>query len=212
MIGIFRKDVYMLLSAYKKNLLLLFALYAAVTLGMKNTVFPAMTVYLMSFYSLGTLTMDASSGWDRYARTLPVTPGRIVAARFLAAFGMIAAGTLYALLLDAALCLLHGLPFGQLLAETTAGFALALLSVGLLLPAAYQWGVEKARGVMLALFLAVALGILFLEGKEDLVEGAVNRIEGGNPVLALTVLVLVCAAVFALGGVISCRIYRKKEF
>lgn len=211
MIGIFKKDVYMLLSAYKKNLLLLFALYAAITLGMKNTFFPAMTVWLMSFYSLSALTMDASSGWDRYARTLPVTPGRIVAARFLAALGMIAAGTLYALLLDAGLYLLHGVPLGQMLAGIAVSFAMALLSVGLLLPAAYQWGVEKARGVLLTLFLAVFLGILFL-ARENLVESAVNRIEGGNPVLVLTVLVLACAAVFVLGGVISCRIYRKKEF
>ncbi len=211
MIGIFRKDVYMLLSAYKKNLLLVFAFYAAIALGTKSTLLPTMMIWLMGFYALSALTMDASSGWDRYARTLPVTPGRIVAARFLVTLGMIAAGALYSVLLDAALCLLYGLPAGRMLAMAAGGVAGALLSAGLLLPAAYKWGAEKARSAMLALIFAGSLCIWVL-GKKNALRSFFDWLENRSPVWMLALLLLLCAAVFVLGGVISCHVYRNKEF
>ena len=83
MLGFLRKDFYMLYGAYKKNLLLVFLLYAALVLVMKNTFLLAILIWLMAFYGLSAITMDDSCGWDRYARTLPVSSGAVITARFL---------------------------------------------------------------------------------------------------------------------------------
>ena len=52
MLGFLRKDFYMLYGAYKKNLLLVFLLYAALVLVMKNTFLLAILIWLMAFYGL----------------------------------------------------------------------------------------------------------------------------------------------------------------
>lgn len=215
MLGILRKDLYMLFGAYKKNLALVFALYAALVLGIKQTFFLSWLIWMTSFYSLSTFTMDDSCGWDRYARTLPVSCGKIVGARFLAALVMLGIGVAFSALVGTALCFFwDGLVYEMVVTDAVIA-ALALAMLGIIFPAAYKWGVEKARNGFLVIFLLVFLAPALLR-KSELVQGwlraAKDWMEGTALEILCAEVLAIGLVIFALGGWVSCRIYRGKEF
>lgn len=215
MIGFLKKDVYALISLYRKNLLLVYALYTVLFFVTDNLFFLYFMIWLMGFYALSAISLDDGCGWDRYARTLPAATGQIVGARYLVAIGMVLAGAVLALLIGAASTCFRGGSPAEMAATVPLVSGIALAMIGLLLPAAYKWGVEKARNGFLALFLLVFLVPLLME-KGILNGAAMDRaflwLEAQPPALpaaaALGLGLLACAAGFA----VSCRIYRGKEF
>lgn len=215
MLGFLRKDFYMLYGAYKKNFLLVFLLYAVLVLVMKNTFFLAFLIWIMAFYGLSAITMDDSCGWDRYARTLPVSGGAVIAARFLVTLLLLGVAVAYALIMGGILhFFLDYSEIKDLLVTIALITAAALITIGVLLPAAYKWGVEKVRNTFLLVFMLVFVTPALL--KTWLGTGPIDALflwlEGLSPsALSLTALG-VGLLVFALGGWVSAGIYAKKEF
>ncbi len=210
MIGLLRKDIYLLISAYKKNLVLVFLLYAVLAVTLKQLFLLAMLIWMMGFYSLGTFTMDDTSGWDCYAATLPVSAGQIVGARFLITLGTIGLGALFALIVGAVLHLMDRANFFELACTAAVTTGLALCSMGLLLPAAYKWGVEIARNTFMLLCLLIFLTPFLLDPILDLKAALVALLDQLSPTsLGLGALGL-GFAVFALGFLLSCTAYQKK--
>ena len=78
MIGFLKKDVYCLASLYKKNLVLVYVLYAVLTIATDNLFFLYFMIWLMGFYAISAISLDNSCGWDRFARTLPATMGNAI--------------------------------------------------------------------------------------------------------------------------------------
>lgn len=216
MIGLLRKDIYMLYGAYKKNILLLFLMYTMVIVTMKNTFLLGLAIWLMSFYSLSAITMDDSCGWGRYARTLPVSDGVVIMARFLSTLVMLCAGVAFAVTIAVVLCcFMHYAVFSELMTMIALVTAVALATLGLLLPAAYKWGVEKARNTSLALFMLACMIPLMLKklaGRHftaDLLEIRIQELSlGWLSVWAMGIGLLI----FFFGSWLSSRIYAKKEF
>lgn len=215
MIGFLRKDVYMLWEVYKKNFLLVFILYAALVLVTKNTFFLSILIWLMAFYGLSAITMDDSCGWDRYARTLPVSCGEVIAARFLATLLFLGIAVAYALLIGSILCfVLDSGDMGELSATVTLVTSVTLACTGILLPAAYKWGVEKVRNTFVLVFLLVFLTPVLLKKMPgaSFVTMLMNWLEDA-PLAALSAAALgMGLLVFAVGGWVSAGIYAKKEF
>lgn len=215
MIGFLKKDLYMLYMTYRKNLVLIFLIYAVVVLTMKVTFLLGMIVWLMSFYTLSVITMDNSCGWDRYARTLPVSSGAIILARFLADFVMMCAGVVFAVAI--ALLLHFFMDYDDitgLMVMIALVTATALITTGLMFPAAYKWGVEKARNTTLVLFMLVCTGPAVISkwtGTDFLEETADYLLEISFAQLSVWALVI-GLLVFVFGGWLSSRIYAKKEF
>ncbi len=215
MIGFLRKDLYMFYAAYKKNLLLVFLLYAAMVVFMKNIFLMSVLIWLMPFYSLSAITMDDSCGWDRFARTLPVSSGAIITARALAVLVMLGIGVGFALVLTAILYFFMDYnEIGELMGMIALVTALALASIGVLIPAAYKWGVERVRNSFVLLFMLVfltpvllgkTLGTDFTESLESWLS-SLSLAEISGAALGVGLLV------FAFGGWLSSRIYAKKEF
>ena len=83
--GLFLKDWYGLLGMYKKNLLLVLVLYAALSMILNMPFFLFMTPWLLGFYTLSSFSLDESCRWNLYARTLPVSSRQIVGGKFLLA-------------------------------------------------------------------------------------------------------------------------------
>lgn len=215
MIGFLRKDFYMLYEAYKKNLLLVFVLYAGLVLVTKNTFFGSILIWMMAFYGLSAITMDGSCGWDCYARTLPVSNGAVITARFLVtlimvgisfAFSMILCGILY-----------YFMDYGELqemVVPNALITAAALIAIGLMFPAAYKWGVEKVRNSFLLVFMAVFLTPLALKKWMDLdsVEALARSLEEIPTAAVMGMALGAGLLVYAFGGWLSVRVYAKKEF
>ncbi len=217
MIGFLKKDLYMLSRMYRKNLLLVFAIYTVMVLVMHTTFLLYMLIWLMGFYGLSALTLDDSSGWDRYARTLPATAGQIITARFLVELMMIAAGVVLALVVGTLEALSQKRELGELFFAVPIITSLALLSMGLILPAAYRWGVDKARNTFLVLFIALFFLPQLLRKygipiESDMLRRLVRWLEESPRWLPPLVCLAIGALIFLLGGCLSTRIYRKKEF
>lgn len=215
MTGFLKKDFYSLASLYKKNLLLVYVLYTVLTLATDNLFFLYFMIWLMGFYAMSAISLDASCSWDRYARTLPASTGQIVGARYLITMGMVLSGAVLALVLGIANFFLRGGNLAEVAVTVCIISGIALAMIGLLLPAAYKWGVEKARNGFLALFLLVFLLPLLMEQgifDDAALKQAGNWLDMQSPGMlmaaSLGLGILACGVGFAL----SCGVYRKKEF
>lgn len=215
--GLFLKDWYGLLGMYKKNLLLVLVLYAALSMILNMPFFLFMTPWLLGFYTLSSFTLDESCRWNLYACTLPVSAPQIVGGKFLLAISWIVPGTVYAGLVGAIVCLLH--PGETTVSEMAVSSAVvgvvAIDMIAILLAMTFRTGVEKARSLFFLIFVGFFL-ILFLGGQIGLLDdaGVIAALASiaAYPLLwalgALAVAVLIPVLCFFL----SCRIYAKKEF
>ncbi len=214
MLGFLKKDLYMLYGTYSKNLGLVFLLYAVISLATKQTFLLSMMVFMSGFYSLSLLTMDDACGWNRYARTLPVSSGAIITARFLASLCMLGVGVVFAALMGAVLRFVLRVDMTEAALTVAVVAGVTLVTTGLMLPAGYKWGVEKTRNTMMLLFVVVFVGPILLKDRLNLEQLRLIavRLEGTPPAAIAAVCVGAGLVVFALGGLLSWRIYRKKEF
>lgn len=215
--GLFLKDWYGLLGMYKKNLLLVMVLYAALSMILNMPFFLFMTPWLLGFYTLSSFSLDESCRWNLYARTLPVSSRQIVGGKFLLAISWILPGTIYAGVVGAAVCLLHP---GETLASDMAVSSvvvgvIAIDMISILLAMTFRAGVEKARSLFFLIFIGFFL-IIFLGGQIGMLDDAgfvaVLASIAAFPLLwalgALAVAILIPVICFSL----SCRIYANKEF
>ena len=215
--GLFLKDWYGLLGMYKKNLMLVLVLYAALSLILNMPFFLFMTPWLLGFYTLSSFSLDESCRWNLYARTLPVSSRQIVGGKFLLAISWILPGTIYAGVVGAAVCLLHP---GETLASDMAVSSvvvgvIAIDMISILLAMTFRAGVEKARSLFFLIFIGFFL-IIFLGGQIGMLDDAgfvaVLASIAAFPLLwalgALAVAILIPVICFSL----SCRIYANKEF
>lgn len=215
--GLFLKDWYGLLGMYKKNLLLVLVLYAALSMILNMPFFLFMTPWLLGFYTLSSFTLDESCRWNLYACTLPVSSRQIVGGKFLLAISWILPGTIYAGVVGAAVCLLHP---GETLASDMAVSSvvvgvIAIDMISILLAMTFRAGVEKARSLFFLIFIGFFL-IIFLGGQIGMLDDAgfvaVLASIAAFPLLwalgALAVAILIPVICFSL----SCRIYANKEF
>ena len=215
MLGFLCKDFYMLYGAYKKNFLLIFLLYTAVVLVMKNTFFLAFLIWITAFYSLSAITMDDSCGWDRYARTLPASSGAVIAARFWVTLLLVGVAAAYSLIMSGILYFfLDYREIQDLLVTIALVTAMALVTIGILLPAAYKWGVEKVRNTFLLVFMLVFVTPMLLKNwlGTGRIEALLLWLEGFSPAALSAAALGAGLLVFALGGWVSAGIYAKKEF
>lgn len=215
MIGFLRKDLYSLASTYKKNLAFVFLLYTVMTLAMDVTFLLYMVIWLMGFYSLSAISLDDACGWNRYARTLPASDRQIVGARFLATLLMTALGVVFAMIVGIAGCLIRRLPLEELLFSIPVITGIALACIGLLLAAAYKWGVDKARNTFLLAFMAACLIPSLLAkrlGGLASLKDAAAWLDAQPAALSAAAALGIGLAVFAVGYLLACAVYRKKEF
>ena len=202
---------------YKKNLLLVLVLYAALSMILNMPFFLFMTPWLLGFYTLSSFSLDESCRWNLYARTLPVSSRQIVGGKFLLAISWILPGTIYAGVVGAAVCLLHP---GETLASDMAVSSvvvgvIAIDMISILLAMTFRAGVEKARSLFFLIFIGFFL-IIFLGGQIGMLDDAgfvaVLASIAAFPLLwalgALAVAILIPVICFSL----SCRIYANKEF
>lgn len=215
--GLFLKDWYGLLGMYKKNLLLVLVLYAALSMILNMPFFLFMTPWLLGFYTLSSFSLDESCRWNLYARTLPVSSRQIVGGKFLLAISWILPGTIYAGVVGAAVCLLHPgeTPASDMAVSSVVVGVIAIDMISILLAMTFRAGVEKARSLFFLIFIGFFL-IIFLGGQIGMLDDAgfvaVLASIAAFPLLwalgALAVAILIPVICFSL----SCRIYANKEF
>ena len=209
--GLLKKEFFVLRKQLR-TWTLLFVLYAAITVtGVWGPYILTTLVTVMTLMTpLSAFGYDQSTGWETFVATLPGGREKVVGARYLFCLLVDLAAAALALGLTLLLGLLGfaDVALDEAAASTLSCAAVALLMIAVALPLCYKLGVEKARVVYMAVFLAAFGGGLAL----------VNLLSGrialpawlGYALLAAVVPVL--AVVMYLSYRTSVSILRKKEY
>ena len=200
--GLFLKDFYNV-----KNLILYYALVAAV-FAVVSVV--SSNIYFfcgfMIFISVGlvssTISYDAQDKWDRYALSSGVSRRTAVLSKYVFTVVTILCSLALGLILALALGYRQAVDFLPVVAYSFAG----VLSVGIVLPCFFRFGVEKARVIyMIVIVFTVALMV-----------GGISLFERLNFAAQapwmLVLLAVLSVAILAISYFVSLRIYRNKEF
>lgn len=200
--GLLLKDFYNV-----KNLILYYALFAAV-FAVVSVV--SSNIYFfcgfMIFISVGlvssTISYDAQDKWDRYALSSGVSRRTAVLSKYVFTVVTILCSLALGLILALALGYRQAVDFLPVVAYSFAG----VLSVGIVLPCFFRFGVEKARVIyMIVIVFTVALMV-----------GGISLFERLNFAAQapwmLVLLAVLSVAILAISYFVSLRIYRNKEF
>ena len=200
--GLLLKDFYNV-----KNLILYYALVAAV-FAVVSVV--SSNIYFfcgfMIFISVGlvssTISYDAQDKWDRYALSSGVSRRTAVLSKYVFTVVTILCSLALGLILALALGYRQAVDFLPVVAYSFAG----VLSVGIVLPCFFRFGVEKARVIyMIVIVFTVALMV-----------GGISLFERLNFAAQapwmLVLLAVRSVAILAISYFVSLRIYRNKEF
>ena len=200
--GLLLKDFYNV-----KNLISYYALVAAV-FAVVSVV--SSNIYFfcgfMIFISVGlvssTISYDAQDKWDRYALSSGVSRRTAVLSKYVFTVVTILCSLALGLILALALGYRQAVDFLPVVACSFAG----VLSVGIVLPCFFRFGVEKARVIyMIVIVFTVALMV-----------GGISLFERLNFAAQapwmLVLLAVLSVAILAISYFVSLRIYRNKEF
>ena len=152
-------------------------------------------------FPITALSYDEKAKWEHYALTMPISRNMLVWSKYLLVLLFLLAGELLLLLVS-----LFQPEIGPALLVLVPGIVLFLNSI--LLPVAFKLGVEKSRYITVAIMLLPTLVLLLME------KLGVQPPQLSARLLALLPLLLLAFSVllFYLSGLLSCRLYRGREF
>lgn len=189
------------IKAQGKAILLVLAIWFIISVfNGSGSFFAALSVVYAILLPLTSVTADDKCGFERYAMTMPVTRTVMALSKYVFAF---ACALIMAVIGFAACVIIDSSSVNEALATCASCFCVAVALVSLLLPLVYKFGPEKARLVMMVVFIAGFLILVFVFDKLG-IEPDMELLIIALPSLALVLL--------AVSAVISVGIYRKKEF
>ncbi|MBU8595452.1 hypothetical protein CHH78_01030 [Shouchella clausii] len=171
---------------------------------------------LLVLPAMEVLKHESMSGWNKFARTLPVRQNQIVQSHYLFFVVLLAIG----LAITIVLSLLSSVMVGQSLDISTVasimnGIAIAVIFGTFSFPLTYMFGSEKADGILVFAGLA-AFGLYLLSawlyGKifENV---SFTFVEEMHPDLFFSILFLgISAVLFFISYLLASQVYKQKEF
>ena len=213
--GLLYKDVSIMTRSFKGNILLLVALYGVLILVTKEAYLSYAMTAVWGIYVASTINYDEQAHWDAYAATLPVTPGQVIASKYL----LCAASTAIGAALSLALVLLAGVGGAEYTLGILACAEVSVLMNALLMPITYRFGAAKSRAYLMIIVFAIVFGACFVA--QEILQNRMLR-DSANMDIALqsqTAIVvgavalslLLTAVLYAISYTVCVRIYAKKE-
>lgn len=208
MLGLLKKDLKSLALQGRVALVLVVTYGIIFFLGNNESgggMVAGMIAMLSVLLPITALSYDEKARWDRYALTMPISRNMLVWSKYLLSLLIALVCGLLALGL---MLLFNSLPFSEALMTGWVMAGVALFLSAITYPLYFKLGVEKARYVFMAIFLLPTISLLILNNLNipmpDLDEAKLLRL--------LPLLPLFSLALFGLSGLLSCKIYAKKEF
>ena len=218
--GLLCKDFQLLANSYKRNILTVLLLYAAIILFTRQIFVAYALVFLAGVYVSSTISFYEQAHWDSYARTLPVSAGQIVAAKYLLNLVFMLAAAVCALLLSALLPLSAGIagdaaavPLPEQLSGILGSGTVSLLASSLTLPISYKFGGARARSFVGTAFLVLfVLAFLLMRSlpagfMHDTV-AALNAVSEQQVWLWVVLIFAALLALYAVSCAVCVRIYK----
>lgn len=224
--GLLRKELAVLTTSFKRNVLFITILYAMISVASRQPYMGYALMLVFAMVSCSAVSFDENSHWDSYVRTLPVTPAQIIGCKYLFALGGLAVGTVFAVIVSGlvnlvVLVLYYDPDALQSPAEIAAAIlacgSITLLFVAVDLPFSYRFNSVNARSLIFLIFaLLCGLGGLIAAAlPENIRAGLLYRLNVADETAVLLLFSVLFAGTLVLCGV-SCRIcvgiYEKKEY
>lgn len=213
--GLLYKDISIMTRSFKGNILLLVALYGVLILVTREAYLAYAMTAVWGIYVASTINYDEQAHWDAYAATLPVTPGQVIASKYL----LCAASTAIGAVLSLALVLLAGVGGAEYALGILACAEVSVLTNALLMPITYRFGAAKSRAYLMVIVFAIVFGACFaaqevFQSQSQAVSvgmDAMFQSETALAVAAIAVSLLATAILYAISYTICTRVYAKKE-
>ena len=215
--GLLYKDLTIMLSAYRSNIIFLLVLCLFISFSTNTSFTLCFAPFILVRFSLSCLALDESSHWDVYARTLPVKKSAVVGSKYLLTLITLGMGTAFCLVAAVLNDLLHGhfsaAAFVLNLTEISAICLSGVLCFAIAFPLSCKIGTAKANAMtMVILLILFALIILpqALLGPFDL--SFLEAISDTQFMLFLVGVFAATLAGFFVSWRISTRIYTRKSY
>lgn len=205
--GLLLKDFYNLRPQLGSYAIVL--VFYAVISFMNNsyTMFGAMLGTFSLLLPLTSMALDERSGWEKYALSLPIKRRDIVLSRYL--YSMLLCILVF--LITASMGAFLGAGAVEALSSAAGSAGISLFYISLLLPFCFHMGVEKARIIMMIIFLLPA-GVIIALSQIKPLSMTLSGIDEGLIVRAATAAPFIAIVVMLLSARLSLFIYNKKEF
>ena len=215
MIGLLKKDLFILRRVYMKNFFLVLALYTILGVALQMNSFFTLMSWMYGFYVVSLFSVDNACHWDFYAATLPVSRRTVVSAKFLLLGLCVAAGFAYSLVTAPLAYLLIGEPIAESILASLLVTLILIVYFAVTIPLTYAFGPDKARSAML-LLLGLAGGCILAAASLGDGGGAVLMALFGwmetSPVPGFSIITAATAVLCLVCWLVSCRVYERKEF
>ena len=209
MLGLIKKDLFMIKSNLRLLVILLFA-FTVISFNDNNSLY-----FMISFLSLllfmSTFSYDEYNKWDSYAIVFPVFRKDIVKSKYIATFVVVFFSFIVTFVLSVFMGYVNNnLDFSKIL-STLFGCAMAIfLIISIMYPFIFKYGIEKARLVIFAGVFGVSsiLGLFFSNINIEFSQSFLLFMNDYGYFFLFVVVVLL----FFLSYQISKRIYVNKNF
>ncbi|MCM1164542.1 MAG: ABC-2 transporter permease [Lachnospiraceae bacterium] len=149
------------------------------------------SITLCSSFLVNTLEYDERSGWSKMQRTMPITGGKIIGAKFAAMGLVLAALTVLSLIFNAVSALLFDIPLEPMLALPLAMCMVQATALSPTFSLGYRFGAKATTAAYIGIMVALAalmIWLIFLIFSGDINAAALRVIcYAGLPVLTAAV-------------------------
>lgn len=232
--GLLYKDWSLIAGGYKTNFIFILIFYGFLTHFSHAVYLAYALMFIVGMYASSTISMDENSQWDTYAHTLPVSPGQLVASKYLLSLLATLIGAILAFLLVATMPNSYVPSFLEVMVGLAITCVITFIYFSLVIPLSYRFNSIRARSWVSISILVLVFGSAALytfipeetvyqiqrvlgmrgmyEGEEVIFGSLVTWTENQLFMLAVAALLLVSIIILIISWAVSVRIYTRKTY
>lgn len=216
MIGLLWKDIFVARKTLRFYALFLLSYWILALLGIFDFYFvTSVSMIIIMVLPLSSFAYDEQVKWTNYTKTFPLSPAKIVGARYL----LLLLLTVVIFTISAALSIVVFPQGGEDLANTLisllTSMGAGLFISDLMFPLSYKLGVERARPFLMGIIFLPMIGafLLYKLGVFDQIDlSYLERLSSSGALGLVFLIILLNVVGVLLSFWISCRLFSKKEF
>ena len=177
-------------------------------------VLSGMIIMLLFIISMNTFSYDDYNNWNRYALTMPVSRNDLVLSKYVFSLLSFVVGLVLSMVVTIGINTYNGVgDFMETISASIGVGTVYIVYTSLMFPVLFKYGTEKARMLMMAMFLVPAL-LVFVIVKffPSVGSGFMRTLSNSNPISIGLITILIMLGVLLISIKISLGIMKKKEF
>ncbi len=215
--GLILKDL-LILKNQMRNILIVIIGFILLSIWMENYFYIAFVIpFYIVMLVISAFSYDDLNHANTYLVALPTNRKTIVKSRYVLCVLSIITALLIGLILSLIIPLINqDMDFISTFASTTASILGVVFVIALLIPFFYQFGVQKGRVVLFIAIMGISLLIGFIisvfENSGLNIASFFNKLEKLNYIVLILIVISIISLILYFSYLVSCKIYKKKEF